>query len=173
MRDTKEGKERKQKAVRKKQVGLDERAKQPEAQPSILLEWIVHLARKRPAKAAMTIAIIAFVLAFGWIWVHPFVAFLMALFLLNIVGEFLFPVRYKVTKEGVEVSSFLHKRKIRWEQIRRLEVFNDSLFLSPYPKPSRLDNLRGLWLRWDGEPEGFQRLIQICQSKIQAETQTG
>ncbi|MCS7192200.1 MAG: hypothetical protein NZ937_04360 [Armatimonadetes bacterium] len=145
--------------------------KQMTAQP--LMEWTIHLVRKRPLKGVVTIAIIAFVLAVGWIWVHPFVAFLMALFLLNIVGEFLFPVRYKVMKEGVEVSSFLHERKVRWEQIRRLEVFNDSLLLSPYPKPSQLDNLRGLWLHWDGEPEGFRRLIQICQSKIQADILSG
>ncbi len=134
------------------------------AQP--LMEWTVHMARKQPVKAVATIAIVAFVLAVGWIWVHPFIAFLMALFLLNAVGEFLFPVRYRVTKEGVEVSSFLRDRKIRWEQVRRLDISSDSLFLSPYPKPSRLDNLRGVWLHWDGEPEGFQRLVQICQANI-------
>ncbi|MCX7967020.1 MAG: hypothetical protein N3B10_00865 [Armatimonadetes bacterium] len=147
---------RKQKIVKQKQEA---------AQP--LLEWTVHMARKQLLKATVTIAIIAFVLAVGWIWVHPFIAFLMALFLMNVVGEFLFPVRYRVTEEGVEVSSFLSDRKIRWEQVRRLDVFNDRVFLSPYPKPSRLDSLRGVWIRWDGEPEGFQRLVKICQAKIQ------
>ncbi|MCX7642931.1 MAG: hypothetical protein N2116_03885 [Armatimonadetes bacterium] len=141
--------------------------KQKEAASQILMEWTIHMARKQPAKAAATIAIIAFVLAIGWVSVHPFVAFLMALLLLNAVGEFLFPVRYRVTKEGVEMSSFLHERKIRWEQIRRLETFPDRLFLSPYLKPNRLDNLRGFWIRWDGDPEVFQRLVQICQSNIQ------
>jgi len=126
------------------------------------------MARKQPVKAATTVAVIATVLAVGWVWVHPFVAFLMGLFLLNAVGEFLFPVRYKVTEEGIEVSSFLHDRKVRWEQIRRLTVFPDSLFLSPYPKPSRLDSLRGVWLRWEGDPGEFQRLIQICQANIRS-----
>lgn len=151
----------KEKKRRQKIVKQEQGASQP------LMEWSIHMARKQPAKAVLAIAIIAFVIAVGWVWVHPFIAFLMALFLLNVVGEFLFPIRYRVTKEGIEVSSFLHDRKIRWEQIQRFEVFNDSLFLSPYPKPSRLDNLRGVWLRWDGETEGFQRLVQICQANTQ------
>jgi hypothetical protein len=90
----------------------------------------------------------------------------MGLFLLNAVGEFLFPLHFRVTKEGVEVSSFLHDRKLRWEQIRRMEVHPNGILLSPYPKPSQLDNLRGIWLRWDGEPEGLQRLVKICQANI-------
>jgi len=130
------------------------------------------MARKRPLRAAVTIALIALVLAIGWVWVHPFVAFLMGLFLLNAVGEFLFPIRYKITNEGVEVSSFLHDRKLRWEQIRRLVAFHDSVFLSPFPKPNRLDSLRGVWLRWDGEPEGLQELIKICQKHTQTQDRT-
>lgn len=149
---------------RRKQKVAEE--KRTTAQP--LMEWTVHLARKQPLKATATIAVIASVLAVGWVWVHPFIAFLMALFLLNAVGEFLFPVHYKVTEEGVKLSSFLHDRELRWEQIRRMSIFPDSLFLSPYPKPSRLDNLRGIWLRWDGEKEGFQRLIKICQANMRA-----
>ncbi len=153
-------------AKKEKQRGKVVKQRKAMAQP--LMEWTVHMARKQPVKAATTIALVAFVLAFGWIWVHPFIAFLMALFLLNAIGEFLFPFRYRLTKEGVEVSSFLYDRKIRWEQVRRLDISKDSLFLSPYPKPSPLDNLRGIWLRWEGEPEGFQRLIRICQVNIQA-----
>jgi hypothetical protein len=152
----------KQKTVKQKIV----KQKQTEAQP--LMEWTVHMARKQPLKAAATIAIIASTIAVGWVWVHPLIAFLMGLFLLNAVGDFLFPIRYKVTEEGIEVSSFLRDKKVRWEQIRRLDAFRDSVFLSPYPKPSRLDNLRGVWLYWDSEPEGLKRLIQICQSRIQS-----
>ncbi len=152
----------KQKTVKQKIV----KQKQAEAKP--LMEWTVHMARKRPLKAAATIAIIASTIAIGWVWVHPLIAFLMGLFLLNAVGDFLFPIHYKVTEEGIEVTSFLRDRKVRWEQIRRLNVFQDSVFLSPYPKPSRLDNLRGIWLYWDSDPEGLKRLIQICQARIQS-----
>jgi len=68
-------------------------AKQEQVMAQPLIEWTVHMARKQPVKAAIAVALIAFVLSVGWIWVHPFIAFLMALFLLNAVGEFLFPVR--------------------------------------------------------------------------------
>lgn len=152
----------KQKIVKQKTVKQNQEAAQP------LMEWTVHMARKQPLKAAATIVIIAFTIAAGWVWVHPLIAFLMGLFLLNAVGDFLFPIRYKVTEEGIEVSSFLRDKKVRWEQIRRLNVFHDSVFLSPYPKPSRLDNLRGVRLYWDNGPEGLKRLIQICQSRIQS-----
>jgi len=139
-----------------------------EDQRKTLMEWRVHLARHQPVKAAIVVLVIALTLAVGWLWVNPLVAFLMGLFLLNAVGEFLFPLRFRVTKEGVEVSSFLHDRKLRWEQIRRMEVYPSGVFLSPYPKPSQLDNLRGIWLRWDGEIEGLQRLVKICQANINA-----
>jgi len=143
-----------------------QKAVKVEDQRKTLMEWTVHLARRQPVKAAIVVLIIALTLAIGWLWVHPLIAFLMGLFLLNAVGEFLFSLRFRVTKEGIEVSSFLHDRKLRWEQIRRMEVYANGVFLSPYPKPSRLDNLRGIWLRWDGEPEGLKRLVEICQANI-------
>jgi len=139
-----------------------------ESRQKPLMEWTVHLARRQPVKAAIVVLVIALTLAVGWVWVHPLIALLMGLFLLNAVGEFLFPLRFRVTKEGVEVSSFLHDRKLRWEQIRRMEVYPNGVFLSPYPKPSQLDNLRGIWLRWDGEIEGLQRLVKICQANMNA-----
>jgi len=147
---------------RKQKTVKDESRQKP------LMEWTVHLARRQPVKAAIVVLVIALTLAVGWVWVHPLIALLMGLFLLNAVGEFLFPLRFRVTKEGVEVSSFLHDRKLRWEQIRRMEVYPNGVFLSPYPKPSQLDNLRGIWLRWDGEIEGLQRLVKICQANMNA-----
>lgn len=143
-----------------------EATRQTHKRPQVLMEWTVHLARRQPLKAVAVIFIIAFVVAFGWLFVHPFVAFLMGLFLLNAVSEFLFPVRYKLTNDGVQVSSFLHDRSMGWEQVRRLDVFPNGVFLSPYLKPNKLDSLRGVWLRWDGEPERLQALVKICQAKI-------
>lgn len=148
---------------KKKDVKSETRQSQP------LMEWTLHLARRQPTKAAVTVAVIALTFAVGWLWVHPLISLLMVLFLLNSVGEFLFPVRFRLTRDGVEVSSLLNSRKLRWEQVRRFTVYHDGVFLSPYPKPNRLDSLRGIWLRWGGDPEGLQKLVELCRSSIKSQ----
>lgn len=154
---------RKRKKKGTKQVSTDANAASAKTLDTVLAEWTVHLARQQPMKAVIAGLLVSASIAFGWVWVHPMVAFLLGLFLLHAVGEFFFPVRYRITKEGAEAVGFLHWRKIDWERVRRVTLLPDGIQLSPLVKPSKLDAFRGLFLRWNGEEAGLQRMYELCR----------
>ncbi len=129
----------------------------------VLLEWTTHLARRQPMKAVAASAVVAVTVALGWVWVHPLVAFLMGLLLLNAVAEFLFPVHYRLTKSGAEATGFLLSRRMEWKQVRRITPLPDGIHLSPFAKPTKLDGLKGMVLRWEGDEAELTRLQSLCQ----------
>ncbi len=135
-------------------------------------EWTVHLARHQPFKATLTVVAVSLAPAFGWLWVHPLIGLAAGAFLLGAVSEFLFPVRYRVTKEGAEAVGFLFRRSLSWRQVKRISLSPDGLRLSPYPSPTPLESFRGLTLRWTGDERTLRQLLHFCERRIAAERAT-
>lgn len=119
----------------------------------VLMEWSVHLLRQAPAKglaivAACTLAWLAGSLLYGSWVVGLAGAFLTA----SAVAEFALPVRYRVDESGASCSYGLARLHIEWARVRRMLDGGDSVRLSPFGRPSRLDYLRGVELRF--APDG-------------------
>jgi hypothetical protein len=69
------------------------------------------------------------------------------------VLRYLAPTRYELGEEGVRVR-FLGRSVARpWREIRAFYPHREGVHLSPFPRPSRLDPFRGLWLRYAGNRE--------------------
>ena len=60
------------------------------------------------------------------------------------------PTRYRLDGQGVWVAHLGWERLHPWGQFRRAEVHRDGIFLSPFPRASRLDAFRGFFLRFGG-----------------------
>lgn len=76
------------------------------------------------------------------------------------VADYLLPVTYRLTEEGVEVRQLLPRAFLPWERVRRCVVTEEGLFLSPLSRPSRLDAYRGVLLR-NVPPEA----VELIRSK--------
>jgi hypothetical protein len=70
--------------------------------------------------------------------------------LLGATAPFLLPTRYTVTDDDVEVARGLRRTRRRLVDLRRMEVGDDRILLSPLARPSWLDRYRGLTLELDG-----------------------
>lgn len=113
-----------------------------------VLEWRVFPARRQPGRA---VAVVAVALAAGaWAYVllgSLLLAAVAAGLLLASVGEFLFPVVYRLTPEQAEARNPFAWRRIAWAQVRRVALAEDAILLSPLAEPSRRDAFRGVLLR--------------------------
>jgi hypothetical protein len=119
------------------------------------LEWQVHLAAREPWKAGVVLVSVGLatgLVALSWRGPLPVMGVIFAL--LNAVGEFLFPIRYRLTRAGAEMRCGLLYRTIAWSVVRRAYRLPDGIQLSPLERPDRRDRFRGLFLRFAGnEPE--------------------
>ena len=124
--------------------------------------WISHPLVEEPwPKSA---ALVAAILAFSALAAATFEGLMYGAIALAVLSgsmsRFLLPTSYEIGGSGIAVSHLFRRRLRTWEEIRRVEVREDGLFLSPFPRPSRLDSYRGLFLPASGmEVEQLQELV--------------
>jgi hypothetical protein len=136
----------------------------------VIFEWTSHPLRQKPGKALFFWVVMGLVLgaiyaAFhqvGWV-------ILAALFLFGSLSDFLFPTRYRVTASGVEVRRKFGKVTKEWSDFRRADFERFGVFLSPFAKPRRLENYRGLFLPY---PTQREQLETIVREKLKARPAT-
>ena len=118
-----------------------------EPNPESSLTWTVHPVVDRPRAAMAMVALILAILALvrlnypepGW---TAFAAVILCLSL----ARFFFPTTYRLDDEGIHTRFLGISRDYRWGVYRRIESGRNGVFLSPFVKPDRLDNFRGLML---------------------------
>jgi subtilisin family serine protease len=123
--------------------------------PEPQLIWQVHLLRRAPGRLPWLLLILALAVGSTWRLFSAVLPALAALVLLvAATGDYLFPVRYRITEEGVAVDSLTARMHLPWKDARRCRRERGGLLLTPLPYPSRLDAFRGVLLRFapTGEP---------------------
>jgi hypothetical protein len=126
-----------------------------------VLEWRVHLARRQPARAVAALAIIfgaavGTQAAFGWLSLSLATAAL----LFAAAGEFLFPITYRLTADGVEARNPFAWRRIAWKEVKRVYAGNEEIKLSPFAERDRREPFRGVLLRCEGNRAAVLEAIQ-------------
>ncbi len=85
------------------------------------------------------------------VWIsfgHVGYGFLSLAVLAGSLSRYFVPTRYKFDKQGVETSHLGSRRRLSWDEVRRVRIVEDGVFLSPFKTPSRLDAFRGTFLRF-------------------------
>jgi hypothetical protein len=125
--------------------------------------WRVHLARQHPEKLPAIVAI--FVTAFAGVWFlfgNPIAAIVAVVLLLGATADFFLPVSYRLSSNGIAADSVTSHLRLEWPQVKRCLVSRDAVLLSPLSVASRLDNFRGIVLRYapDGCPGDRESLFR-------------
>lgn len=119
----------------------------PQAIPE-LREWRVFLARRQPGRAAAAVALCLGAAAWAWYYFgSPLPALATLFLLLAAVGEFLFPVRYRLDEAGAEAKSPFYWRRILWKEVKQVYSGEEEIKLSPLRHPSPREAFRGVLLR--------------------------
>ena len=114
------------------------------------LEWTVHLARRRPRQAAATAILVLAVSVWAFFLFHSLVPAAATAFLLTgAVGEFLFPIRFRLSPEGAEARGLVSWRRIAWTEVKRVYAGKEEIKLSPLEHGGRREAFRGVLLRCD------------------------
>jgi len=132
------------------------------------IEWTVHLAAASPTKIA---TLLLFVVAVSVLsvfvtgsWMGGSFAFLC---LMGATAEFLFPIHYAITPNGVSLRRLGVDREMRWDEVRRVRVTDSRALLSPFSSPTRMDAFRGMELRMDPANESLRkRIIESLRARV-------
>jgi len=128
--------------------------------------WTLHLAARRPLRAAAAVIIIIFALygisAFipaGWgVGGKVLILGLSGFLLVSAIAEFLLPVTYTLDAEGAHVRLPGSHRVMAWDRVRRVYLQPDGIKLSPLVARGWLESYRGVFLR---TPRREAVLVQV------------
>jgi len=108
------------------------------------------------------IAIVIPILMWGIILVYWGLGWLILSFFLSGVSTlpYFLPTRYKLTGDGIVVKSLFTKQEKGWENYKSFYVDKNGIFLSPFRKPSRLENFRGVYIRFHKNKEDVINFVK-------------
>ena len=127
--------------------------------------WVVHPLFDSPKKSVFLVSFLIFLLVgIQFLFGSLGITLLSIVFLFGSLRQYFLPFRYEVYNNQITVSSFLSKQDRAWNEFRSYFVYQHGILLSPFPKPSRLDNFRGIYVRF-----GLDRsmVLDLIQSKIE------
>lgn len=91
--------------------------------------------------------------------------FLSIIFLLGSLSTFFLPTSYELSENCIKVKFFFNTRKMEWGKYRSFYVDKNGVLLSPFEKPSRLENFRGLYIRFN---QNKKEVIDFIKTKIKS-----
>jgi hypothetical protein len=116
--------------------------------------WSVRLSDKAPAKRWVVLAAAALVGVFGLVLMRqPLLGLLGFAIILAATAEFWLGASYRIDGRGASSRTGLSVSSIDWQDVKRLDILSEGAKLSPLSAPSRLDEFRGVFLRFGDQRE--------------------
>ena len=122
-------------------------------------QWVSHPVKESPKKNLIAFGGIIVILVGGYIWLYiPGVLLGLIIISLTLLPYFM-PTRYIIKDSGIEVHYLFQKKTYNWSTFRSYYNDENGILLSPFRVPNRLENFRGLYVRFGSEKEKIQTLI--------------
>ena len=111
--------------------------------------WRVHPLRENWTRSILLLLFL-FLLYLGiyWLFQSAFITLLSAIFVTSSLYRYFVPYRYELYENQLVVAAPLYRLTKSWDTFRSFYVDNNGVLLSPFVKPSRLENFRGVYVRF-------------------------
>lgn len=137
-----------------------------------ILSWSVHLARRHPAKAIVSLAFVTAATAVGCVLAGPYVSLFAAVALVASLSDFLFPVRYLITSESACCRMLLKTSEVKWANVKRCYLDDYGVKLSPLDRTSKMEAFRGVYLRFSDNQDEVIGTVKALRPSQDTETRT-
>ena len=111
--------------------------------------WRVHPLRENWTRSIL-LSFFLLLLFSGiyWLFQSVFVTLLSAIFVTGSLYRYWVPFQYDLYEHELVVSAPFYRLTRSWSNFRSFYVDNNGVLLSPFAKPSRLENFRGIYVRF-------------------------
>ncbi len=133
---------------------------------STTLSWTVHPLVENWRKSVLLILFLTLLLLFIYLGFQLiYVAILSAIFLIGSLYKYFLPFHHQFETDKLIITSCcFYKLERSWETFRSFYVDANGVLLSPFAHPTRLENFRGVYIRFGKHPP--EEVINFIISKI-------
>ncbi len=136
--------------------------KEPEVvdDEKILLTWVSHPAKARPVVTGLVVIFLTILVALVYSMTTSLVfTVIAAVVLWGSLAQYFLPTRFELTDRGVKVRYTISGVAKEWKLFRSYYVDKNGVLLSPFVRPSRLENFRGLYVRFAGNKDDVMAVV--------------
>ncbi len=135
------------------------------------IEWVSFPVKEEKRKGILALVfIIVFSVLLGYAWGSLWGCISFAFLFISLL-PFYIPTYYRLDEEKIILRRFYTVEK-RWDEIRSYYPDRYGVLLSPFSYPTRLENFRGIYLRFSGNREEVLSFIEkIFQAKKEPESE--
>ncbi|HOP05933.1 MAG TPA: hypothetical protein PLF13_01445 [candidate division Zixibacteria bacterium] len=137
-------------------------ADQKDTEDRVILEWTCHPMRKRPV-ATVIVTLFVFVVTaavFYTTYSRTFAVLALVILLLSL-AKFYFPTTYRFTEKQVIIKTTTQRIARDWSQYRTCWPDKNGVLLSPFTRPSRMENFRGIYLMFNDNRDEVMAEVQM------------
>jgi hypothetical protein len=135
-----------------------------------VLKWSSHPVKRNTLISVLVILFILFIWLVVYLTTYSLLLTgLAVVIMLGSLSSFFLPTRYELDQDRVRIKFFLTTREREWNSFRSYYVDKNGVLLSPFPQPSRLENFRGIYVRFN---QNKDQVVGFVKTKIQAKTGT-
>lgn len=131
--------------------------------PSVL-RWRSHPFMKKKFTSFLVIFCLMAVWVSVYLTTYSTIMTLISVFiLLGALSPFFLPTDYELTSDKIKVRFFFTQKEKEWSIYRSFYVDKNGVLLSPFEGPSRLENFRGIYIRFD---QNRDQVVEFVSSRI-------
>ena len=130
------------------------------------LTWTSHPLKKNKRSTILVILFITLAPAVVFFSTNSLFFLLLSLvILLGSLASFFLPTTYELSRDKIKVKFLINIREMEWGKYRSFYVDKNGVLLSPFEKPSRLENFRGIYVRFEQNKE---EVVNYIKSRIKS-----
>jgi len=132
---------------------------------NLQIEWISFPAVENLRKTTIATIFIIGLSTILYFLYGPIYGFLSILFLGFSLLPYYTPTTYRLNEDGIEVKKVFYTIKKSWSNFRSFYPDKNGVLLSPFPIPTRLENFRGIYIRFRGNGEGVLSVVESMMDR--------
>ncbi len=142
-----------------------------EAEDEPAIVWSTLPLVERPLTSVAVLLFIGLILFFIYSWFQSlYWVALAGIVLFMSLSAYFVPTRYELYEEYIIIRRFITTQTKHWSDFKRLYADKNGAFLSPFEKPNRLENFRGVFLRI---PRNRAQILAFLKQKIPLKPSNG
>lgn len=132
---------------------------------NLQIEWISFPAVENLKKTTIATIFIIGLSTLLYFLYGPIYGFLSILFLGFSLLPYYTPTTYRLNEDGIEVKKVFYTIKKSWSNFRSFYPDKNGVLLSPFPIPTRLENFRGIYIRFRGNGEEVLSVVESMMDR--------
>jgi hypothetical protein len=135
-----------------------------------VLSWRCLPARRSPGRTAGVVVFLLVLAVFiNWYTHSPGFAVILTVVMFLSLSAYFFPAWYTLSDKGVRVKTLITTFEKPWDLYRSYWPDRNGVLLSPFPYKSRLENFRGLFVRFEGNRDEVLSFVKRYVSEPEPE----